>query len=388
MHILLLTSFYPSAARPQTGLFFRDQALALQRSGHRVGVIALPRLWEILHDARQTRLQLPAVTLETSDDTLPVYRMQRIWFPRIFPRACGWLTSHYGWPTYERYVADHGQPDVIHAHNIFYAGYLASVLGRRTGIPTVLTEHSTNFLRGRIFLPGQHAIARQTLARINYAAAVAPALADVLQRYHPQHPVKVVDNVVDTDYFQPAAAPPEQPLTIAAVGTLEKRKGFDLLLRAFAQVFKGQAAQLTIGGEGRDRPQLEALTGQLGITGQVAMPGRLPRDQVRALFQRSHFVVSSSHIETFGVTLIEAMACGKPVIATRSGGPDRFVNDDVGMLVPVNDVDGLAEALAIMQQSLDHYDPQAIRAYCVDHFSEQAIADQLTAIYAHLLAGR
>ena len=81
---------------------------------------------------------------------------------------------------------------------------------------------------------------------------------------------------------------------------------------------------------------------------QVEFPGLLNREEVRNIIQESHVVVSSSIIETFGVTLIEGMSCGKPVIATRSGGPEEFVTPEVGILIPTDDITALANAMKSM----------------------------------------
>lgn len=91
-------------------------------------------------------------------------------------------------------------------------------------------------------------------------------------------------------------------------------------------------------------------------------------------------------METFGVTLIEAMACGKPVIATRSGGPETFVHDDNGLLVPTGDVEALADAMRQMAKTYHQYDPDAIRADCVARFSEDAFVRSVAQLYHAAIA--
>ncbi|MFP4324030.1 MAG: glycosyltransferase, partial [Anaerolineales bacterium] len=89
--------------------------------------------------------------------------------------------------------------------------------------------------------------------------------------------------------------------------------------------------------------------------------------------------------ETFGVTLIEAMACGRPVVATRSGGPQGFITPQTGLLVPRNDEIALAEALQTIHKTYEMYDPHVIRAYAERHFSTAAVAEQLQAIYQEVM---
>ncbi len=133
---------------------------------------------------------------------------------------------------------------------------------------------------------------------------------------------------------------------VLSVGRMDANKGFDLLIRAFAQCRANRPAwQLTILGDGKERPRLEALAKDLGVASHVHLPGTV-RDPTPALFGADMFVLSSRY-EGFPNALLEAMAVGLPVIATNSRGPSRIVRNDVdGLLVPVDDVAALATAMA------------------------------------------
>lgn len=382
MHILILASLYPSNLRPTTGIFVEDQVNNLSKAGHQVGVFIAPRLYETLHFIRQTR-KLPPL-LEQTKHSASVYRLHSLWVPRIFPLISALIYRQAGLEAFKAYCENHGKPDVIHAHNIFYGGYMAVQIGNKYDIPMVLTEHSTNYLRGRIFLPGQHIIAKRTLKHITQPMAVGQRLADHLNlHYQPPQSVITTANVVDTDYFVPEDK--DHIFTFAAVGQLTRRKRFDLLITAFAKKFRDQDVKLIIGGGGSEFENLHKLISDLNMTDQITLLGHLSRPQVRDLFQRSHVVVSSSNIETFGVTLIEAMSCGNPIIATRSGGPEQFLNSQNGILIPVDDEQALMNALQEIKSNYEEFDRDVIRTYCIAHFGEQAILSKLEYIYNNLL---
>lgn len=379
MHILILASFYPSDIRPYTGILFQGQARAFHHAEQQVGVLVLPRIRETLHIMKS---KFPP-EFTRDDEDFPVYRMHRGWFPRVFPEVCAWLTHHHGVRVFQSYMDEHGKPDVIHAHNVFYGGYLASQLGEKFDIPTVVTERSSNHISGRIFLPGQKRIVRKTFEKIDWVTAISASLRNVLLKYYPD--IDVVDNVVDVEAFDFKIPPIKQPFVFASVGTLTYVKNFPLLIMAFKAAFGDDSNHLLkIGGEGRDRPKLEMLIRELGMESQIELLGRLSHDEVKNLFQDSHVIVSSSHIETFGATLIEAMACGRPVIATRSGGPEGFVNEKNGLLVANNDVEALASGMRTLVNTYDQYNLKDIREFCVNRFSETAITDKLLNRYEAL----
>jgi L-malate glycosyltransferase len=123
----------------------------------------------------------------------------------------------------------------------------------------------------------------------------------------------------------------------------------------------------------------------LGLNSQVRLLGRLTRDEIKELIQTSHAIASTSWIETFGVNLIEALSCGKPVISTRSGGPDDFINRQNGILVPTGDEVALAESMKQMVEDWRTYDPDMIRSQCIERFSEKAIVRRLETMYEELL---
>jgi glycosyltransferase involved in cell wall biosynthesis len=163
-------------------------------------------------------------------------------------------------------------------------------------------------------------------------------------------------------------------------------KGQADLLQAFAARFQGDpTVQLRIGGDGPLRAELQTLALELGISEQVTFLGMLSREQVATEMQRADAFVLSSHYETFGVVLIEALACGTPIIATACGGPECIVRPSNGLLVPPGDVDALGAAMAQIRETSANYPPDALHSECMAQFGEQAVAAQLGQIYQSVL---
>jgi glycosyltransferase involved in cell wall biosynthesis len=157
---------------------------------------------------------------------------------------------------------------------------------------------------------------------------------------------------IDLSVFKPGEKPGGGNLTVGIVKTLEPKYGVEYLIRAFAKI-KGTQPNLNllVVGEGSLRSGLEQLTNELGIAQQTRFIGRVPHQEVPEwLAEIDVFVNPSVHeSETFGVAVLEASACEKPVVVSNVGGLPEVVQDGVtGFLAPPRDVNALAEKLKIL----------------------------------------
>lgn len=398
MHVLVIPSWYPDAAHPQRGGFFRQQARLLADAGHTAGVLTVPppRFLRDLPAAVRSGAARHPIRCE-DDDGLPTYRTERwLWLPgRLFGRgAIRWQQARASDRLWRRYVAERGTPDVIHAQGTLLGGWLAVRLGRRHEVPVVVTEHSSAFLRGLI-RPDERPVVTAALGGAAAVCAVGPGLAEALRAFAPTVDIAVVPNPVDVAFFTPPAAPPPAgPHRFIAVAHLRAVKGVDVVLRAFAAAFgppspdgaaiadvgNAPAATLRIAGDGPERTRLTELAAALGVADRVRFVGALTPAALRDLYRDSHTLVSGSAVETFGLAVAEALACGLRVVATRSGGPDALVEAAGGRLTPVGDVGAMAEAMVAATRA-PLADPSRGRAAVVACCSPEAWVDQMTAIF-------
>jgi D-inositol-3-phosphate glycosyltransferase len=154
---------------------------------------------------------------------------------------------------------------------------------------------------------------------------------------------RVVPFGVDASRFTPAPLPAEP--TVLFVGRLEPAKGVRDLVEAFARV-RVRGARLLLAGDGPEQAWIEAEKERLGLNGSVLLLGAVPHDEVPGLLERAALVCLPSHGEPFGMALLEAMAAGRAVVATSSGGPRFLVDERGGRLVAPGDPEALAGALA------------------------------------------
>lgn len=380
MHVMILPSWYPTYAAPLNGIFFREQAEAMVRhQGFTVGVIApCPRSLATLRAGGLSMGVERAV-----ENGLDVWRDHYLRLPKMHRLERNrWLSSARR--LFARYVADKGRPDLIHAHCAVWGGFAASILSRRDGIPYVLTEHSTGFARG-LYEGWYRPAIRQAFAQASGVMCVSSPLRRLVSSYRPQADIVVLPNFIDTDLFAPSRQePPSDRFRFVCIAHFHAKKAIDLLIDAFAMAFPRESpVMLTLIGDGPERPKIEGLIRSRGLGDRVLLLGACDRRQVRDELQRSHCCVSSSHVETFGVTLIEALATGIPIVATRSGGPEDIVREDNGHLVAVGDARQLADAMRSVYERRGMWRERhtAIREDAVRRFGAAAVAERLGRIY-------
>jgi glycosyltransferase involved in cell wall biosynthesis len=289
MRILLVSQLYPGPTAPDLGTFVRAMEDALRERGHELERAVLDRR----SGGRRRYLSL-------ARDTVAAARRFR--------------------------------PDVVYAHFLVPAGLIATLAGRA---PVVVTAHGQD-IQNVGAIPGVRLATRLLARRAHALVAVSGYLRDELERKVPESRGKthVIDSGVELDRFRPEPAPPG-PSAFLHVGSLIERKNVVRLAAAFDRLGEGT---LTFVGDGPLRPQLEGRPG-------VRLVGRVEYDEIPGWYARSHVVCQPSLVEPFGQALLEAMACGRSVVATRVGGPPEFVREGAGVLVDPLDEDALVDAL-------------------------------------------
>ena len=351
----------------EIGIFEHDQACALRAAGHDVRFAAL--------DVRSIRRLRPwGCRTYTYEDGMTVYYNA---FPlgAVPERLHSLVMKRVGKQLFRYIRHSDWKPDVIHAH--FSAGIALYSEANRTGIPFVYTEHYSGANRENVSA-AELACEKELYPHLDAFLCVSSVLAANIEKNTGAKPT-VLPNIVDTGAFAPALEAHEGFHFVSA-GRLRPEKGFSSLLEAFSRL-RDMNSTLTIFGEGAERGAIEARIRDLQLENRVFLRGYCPRKEMAQEYARSDCFVLPSCAETFGVAYIEAMAAGLPVIATRCGGPEDFVNEDNGLLVPTDDISALAAAMQDMMENRARYDSAAIAAETRRCFSPEQIAGELTELY-------
>lgn len=385
MLTFILSRGIPTEQYPTNGVFEFDQACALQEAGCQVVFLALD-----LRSARRvrrwgfqsfTRNGVAVRVLSVPLGNLP---------KKIFYPIGSWALQKL----YARAVKEFGKPDVLHAHFTDY-GYLAAKLKETEQVPLVLTEHSSLVNQDKLPSDIEQA-AKLAFTRADKLIAVSPALAEKM-REHSHRSVLWIPDMVDTELFA-YTGEHEQMRTLweeteleggefsfLSCGNLRKVKRMDVLIQAFARAFRDcPKVHLTICGQGEEEGNLRKLIYDLKMENRIELAGIRPREEIAQRLQQADCFVLASVSETFGVSYLEALSCGVPVIATRCGGPECFVNEHNGLMVEPDDVEGLASAMLTMYCNGGSYNRAAIAQEVRNHYSSQAVAARLMEQYEQL----
>jgi glycosyltransferase involved in cell wall biosynthesis len=283
--------------------------------------------------------------------------------------------------------------DLIHAHFSYPDGVVGVDLGERYGVPVVVTEHAPWLWMDDY--PSVRAKAVAAASRIGAHLAVSRSVREtILSVTGNSSRVRVVPNGVDETLFRPGPARDRDRNKLLYVGMPRAAsKGLDVLMDAMALLFaRRPSAHLTVVGGPvyRDAQalvaEIEARSTIPPLAGRVIFTGPLPPAEVARHMATSAALVLPSRLESFGAVLIEALACGTPVVATHCGGPEDIVVDEVGQLVPVGDPVALAEAVEGVIDDRDRYPVDTLRDYAISRFSWRTVGAQLLEIYREVLS--
>jgi len=264
------------------------------------------------------------------------------------------------------------RPDVVYAHFLVPAGLVAALAGRA---PLVVTAHGQD-VRNVGAIPGVAAATRFVVRSAARVVCVSDYLRRELEVKVPEARGKteVISSGVDLERFM-VTPPPDGPPRFLCVGVLTERKNVVRLADAFAGLREGT---LTFAGDGPLRAALEGREG-------VRLLGAVPHDEVAGLIADAHVLCQPSLVEPLGQALLEAMACGRAVVATRIGGPPEFVPPEAGVLVDPLDVAALADAMG--RAAALPRPNEAARAAAAEHDVRRQ-AERILAILSRAAAGR
>ncbi len=285
---------------------------------------------------------------------------------------------------YLEYIKENPKPDIIHAEVTIPAGYAASVLGEKYNIPVVVTEHATYYER---FFKGINEPFGKYVLEHSYFTTVSSYMQKEILKMN--YKCDVLPNLVDTENFKKKRTP-IKGLRLVTVVSLRKVKRVDDIIASLKLLIEEKGvsdAELTVVGDGFDEDYYKRVCHELNMDAYVHFLGRKTKSEIADILLENNIYVMSSEIETFGIPAIEALASGLPVVATRSLGPEEYINDKCGKLVEVGNIEEMSRAIMEVYENLDSYKVEDLRKQA-DKYSAETISKKAIKIYRKLLSKR
>ena len=382
MHILVLPSFYPDVSNTNLGSFFKEQVKMLAAFDIRVNVVYVEH--KSLRNFNFRSLKYSHFQSGLTDEILwREYRIKGWNIPGVTGKIIWiYLTNKL----VKKYISENGKPDIIHAHNAFWAGIVALNIKKKFKIPFVITEHSSLFL-SKNELQKIQSEAIHIFSEASGIIAVSQSLRNAIKKIKPFE-IDVIPNIVDIDLFKPDVQKSNVNgnIRFLAIGYLNKNKGHDLLIEAFSKVSdSNQNVTLDICGEGPEKNSLLKKIQELNLGNKVIISGHQNKVQILKKLQESDCLVHTSYFETFGVVLIEAMSCGVPFITTKCGGPEDIIEEGVGYMVDPGNASMLAEAMFKFIDNKNEFSKFNIRSIAVNKYSYPVVAEKIMQIYSRVI---
>jgi glycosyltransferase involved in cell wall biosynthesis len=392
LRVLVLSWNYPTAAAPQRGLWAERMTDAVSPHADLTAIVPVP--WVP-----------PLVPVEAIARFRRVPRLERrgtvdVHAPRV-PGSIEYFTfdSDAGLSTprlvaLARHLHAERPFDLVHAHFIYPDGVVASRIGRALGIPVMTTEHAF-WAPWLVKNRKTGAMVDAALPGIRLVTCVSEYLRDDVQRYiGDRAATAVLPNVVDDMVFHPVARDRDVD-ELLYVGLIRRVKRVDVLLRALADVRRAVPSMrlrilssTAFKAYGADRKEVFDLVGSLGLTDAVRVEHGADPPAVAEAMRRCAMVVVSAQRETFCSVAAEALACGTPLVTTRCGGPEEFVTEADGALVPVDDPAALAAAILRVRAERSRFDERAIAARIVNRFGRAAWSARALSLYEQVVSSR
>lgn len=391
MHILIIPSWYKTPEEPIKGTFFEEQARMLQKKGYKVGVFCPEHAGNFSVKSALKQFVKKDYPKDFIDNGIPtMYSYSCELFPSRFQKLNYWFAGFMGYITYKKYTKKYGKPDIIHAHSVFIGGWIARYISKKESIKYVFTEHTNSVLYSQWITTDKVTkdVVKKTFSDAKIVTLPSAFFKQALIDIHNISPdnVTVIPNLVNPIFFESFSIKKKSnPFIISYIASLDHRKQQMLLIKALVLIIeKGYDVKLNLLGDGPDKSELMKYVIEKNIQHLVTFMGNQNRQIVKKEIDDAHLVVSASKQETFGLSIVEAFACGRPVVSIDSGGPRETVTKENGILIKENTIEKLAEAIISVINNYENYNQEEIKNNCFIKYSENAIWEMLEPIYKQI----
>jgi len=387
---LLFSSLYPSSVRPGHGIFVETRLRELLATGKVDARVVSPIPWFFsTHPRFGDYARMASTPLREMYQGIDVQHPRYILPPKVGMNIAPFALAMGAMPAVKRLLDEGYDFDLIDSHYYYPDGVAAALLAWHFNKPFTITARGSdiNLLAG-YSIP--RTLMRWASGRAIASIGVSRALTLAMEQMGMSaSKLMMMPNGVDLELFhirpqtlaRTVLGWPAGP-TLLSVGNLVENKGHHIAIEALARL---PGFRLAIAGEGPERHALETLAGQIRVSSRLQFLGRVDQTQLAEYYSAADIVVLPSSREGWPNVLLESMACGTPVVATRVGGiPEIVTSADTGRLMRGRTVADLVEAVSDLWQHLP--EQTTVRSYA-QGCSWQSTTDAQIGLFNRIAAG-
>lgn len=376
LHVLVIPSWYPTGEDKLMGQYHKDFTEALNKRNDvyaNMIFIYRERLKEPVKYLKEKKWE---TVVENNYVTL-IHKMLNV--RPISKKLQVILYNHKVFEAYRKYVKLYGKPDVIHAHVTLPAGYAACKLGNKYNLPVVVTEHGTfeaRFFKKPYAKYGEYVLNHSVFSVVSryLEKKLYPFVLDA----------ELLPNQVDTKEFDiDKNKKPNDTIDLIQVCALRKAKRTDLIMDAMKvlmEKYKYKNIHLTVVGDGFEADYFKNICKDKKMTKYVTFVGQKNKSQIVEYLKKTDISVIASDFETFAIPAIESLSAGIPVVSTKCGGPEEYMDDKCGALCNVDDAEDMAKSIDKVYKNIKNYDKKYLKSVA-DKYSEENITEQALKLY-------
>lgn len=381
-HILFLTRWYPNPADVQLGIFIRKHALAVSKFC-KVSVLYV----------QAVKQQKKSMMFEEHSDgnfaELKIFYRASVWPFVNFSRYVKW----HIWG-FQKIKSQEGKPQLIHLNVMYGLAKICRTLSKSFNIPYIITEHWHGFTDGQF--GSQSTYFKNEIYKTAQNASAFTCVSEYLKQHlianNFANHIEVIPNVVDVAEKNLPEVKDGIIRFLTAADLLDRVKNVSAIIKVIQSLIDENEAlkfEYHIIGGGEDEMQLKALAhSSEKYRSKIIFHGRRLNEYVLEFLNACNCAIINSNTETFSVFAAEAVLCGKPVICTRCGGPEDFLNEKNSILIEKNNSDELKNAVKDFLNKKIVFDATVIKNSIGQRFSSQHIGQQFLNIYSKILSGR
>jgi L-malate glycosyltransferase len=364
--VLHLANWYPNKEESLLGIFVRKHIQSVQ-SHYNHTVISIYQTQNI-----NSNIQRVESKFENINEVIYYYKKGPLNKLQVFFRLCQEVSE--------------SEFNLIHAHVMGWTSTVAAILSNKKSIPFIVTEHWTGYRKGLYHKLNfiSKLTRRLTAKNASQLLVVSKFLKQDMIDCHIDANYTIIPNVVDGYVTQSQTK--NKVFSFVFVGDLDQEhKNVSGIIKGFHKLNQLMGnTQLDIIGRGKNYDEYLALTQALGLSAQINFHGSKENTEVFNILQNSHVLLLNSYFETFSIICAEALLCGIPVIATKCGGPESFLNDSTGILIDIGNNHQLTEAMVTIIKNYKSYSSVELKKIA-EQFSIKTIGDQINEEYKRIM---